>query len=157
MTAPVRIEAERRFPVGVDAGFAYITSLATWPEYWPRLVHIDPASRWQHPGDRARLALRMLGRDVELEMTLLRIEPDRLVEYRSEQRGLPTARHTRRFDASDDGFAFRILVEYDARPGWRAVLDRLILRRAVERATRETLDNLERRLVVEREAGGQAG
>jgi hypothetical protein len=87
----------------------------------------------------------MLRREVELEMRLLRIEPYRLIEYTSEQRGLPTARHWRHFDQADDELAYRVAVEYQPRPGWRSLFDRLLVRRAVERTLRETMANLERR------------
>jgi uncharacterized protein YndB with AHSA1/START domain len=145
VTAPVRIEIEHRLPVSVHDGFEYITDPSNWPEYWPRLVRINSASRWREPGDRARLVLRMLRREVELEMELVRIEPHRLVEYISEQRGLPSARHWRYFEQADDELAYRIAVEYQPRPGWRSLFDRLMLRRAVERTARETMANLERR------------
>ncbi len=46
------------------------------------------------------------GGAIELDMTLVRIEPYRLVEYTSEQRGLPVARHSRHFDA--DGRRVRL-------------------------------------------------
>jgi uncharacterized protein YndB with AHSA1/START domain len=145
VTAPIRIEVEHRLPVSLHDGFDYITDPANWPEYWPRLVRIASARRWREPGDRACLVLRMLGRDVELEMKLVRIEPYRLVEYTSEQRGLPAARHWRHFERTDDELAYRITVEYQPRPGWRILFDRLLVRRAIERTTRETLANLERR------------
>jgi uncharacterized protein YndB with AHSA1/START domain len=145
MIAPVRIEVERRLPVSVHDGFDYITDPSNWPEYWPRLVRITSASRWREPGDRARLVLRMLHREVELEMELVRIEPYRLVEYISKQRGLPAARHWRHFEQTDDELGYRIAVEYQPRPGWRSLFDKLMLRRAVERTTRETMANLERR------------
>jgi hypothetical protein len=145
MTPPVRIEAEGRFAVSVREGFGYITDPGNWPEYWPGFVRLDPGSRWRDPGDRARLTLRMLGRDVELEMTLVRIEPGRLVEYRSEQRGLPAARHRRHFDDADGALAFRIVVEYEPRPGWRGVFDRVVLRRAIERTAGETIAALDQR------------
>ena len=77
-------------------------------------------------------------------MKLVRIEPYRLVEYTSEAHGLPAARHWRHFDLTDDELAYRIVVEYQPRPGWRTVFDRLMLRRAVERTMRETMANLER-------------
>ena len=144
MTAPIRIELERRLPVSVHDGFDYITDPVNWPEYWPRLVRIASASRWREPGDRARLALRMLRREVELEMELVRIEPYRLVEYVSEQRGLPAARHWRHFDPDGEQLAYRIVVEYRPRAGWRGPFDRLVVRRAVERTLRETIANLER-------------
>jgi hypothetical protein len=145
MTAPIRIEVEHRFPVSVHDGFDYITDPDNWPEYWPRLVRISSASRWREPGDRASLVIRILRRDVELELKLVRIEPYRLVEYTSEQRGLPAARHWRHFDQTDDELGYRLAVEYQPRPGWRSLFDRLVVRRAVERALRETVANLERR------------
>jgi uncharacterized protein YndB with AHSA1/START domain len=146
MTAPIRIEAEHRLPVSVHDGFDYITDPINWPEYWPRLVQVASARRWRAPGDRARLVLRMFHREVELEMTLVRIEPYRLVEYTSEQRGLPAARHWRYFDQAGNDLAYRIAVEYQPRTGWRSLFDRLLVRPALERTLRETLANLERRL-----------
>jgi hypothetical protein len=145
MTAPIRIEVDHRLPVSVRDGFHYITDPANWPEYWPRLVRITSASRWREPGDRAYLVLRILRRDVELELKLVRIEPYRLVEYTSEQRGLPAARHWRYFDQTDDELAYGLAVEYQPRPGWRSLFDRLVVRRIVESALRETVANLERR------------
>jgi hypothetical protein len=141
----IRIEVERRFAVSVREGFDYITEPANWPAYWPRIVRLDPASRWRDRGDRARLTLRMLGRDVELEMTLARREPCRVVEYTSEQRGLPAARHWRHFDDADGDLAYRIAIEYSPRGGWRGVLDRTVVRAAIARTARETMDNLQRR------------
>jgi uncharacterized protein YndB with AHSA1/START domain len=114
---PIRIEVAQRLPVSVRDGFDYITDPENWPEYWPRLVRITSAGRWRQPGDRARLLLRMLGREVELEMQLTRIEPYRVVEYTSKQRGLPAARHWRHFDQVGDVLAYRIVVEYQPGPG----------------------------------------
>jgi hypothetical protein len=82
---------------------------------------------------------------VELEMKLVRIEPYRLIEYTSEQRGLPAARHWRHFDQTDDELTYRIAVEYQPRPGWRSLFDRLLLRRAIERTLHETMANLQLR------------
>ena len=102
--------------------------------------------RWREPGDRAALVLRMVGREVELHMTLERIEPYRLVEYTSEQRGLPVAHHERHFADRDGELDYRIAVEYEPRRGWRAVFDRVVVRRAIERTLRETVANLERKM-----------
>lgn len=139
----IRIEARQRFPVPVQDGFDYITAVRNWPDYWPRLVAVAPESRWRVPGDRARLVLRLLGRPVELEMTLGRLEPYRLVEYTSLQRGLPEAHHERHFAETDGGFDYRVVVELAQRSGWRGLIDRVLVRRATERAVRETLANLE--------------
>ena len=141
----VRIEVQHRFGVAVREGFDYITEPANWPAYWPRFVRLDPGSRWRAPGDRARLTLRMLARDVELEMTLVRFEPCRVVEYTSEQRGLPAARHWRHFHEADGGLDYRIVIEYSPRAGWRGVLDRTLVRHAITDTARKTIGNLDRR------------
>jgi hypothetical protein len=84
MTAPIHIAVEQHLPVSVRDGFDYITDPANWREYGPRLVPVDSATRWREPGDRAYVVQRILGREVELDMTLVRnIEPYRLVEYTS--------------------------------------------------------------------------
>ena len=145
MNGPIRVEAEQHLPVPLRDGYDYITNPANWPEYWPRLVRVESAPRWREPGDRAALVLRMLRREVRLDMTLVQIEPYRLVEYTSEQSGLPAARHWRHFAQSGDQLAYRIVVEYRPRPGWRGLFDRLLVRRAIQRTVRETIANLERR------------
>jgi uncharacterized protein YndB with AHSA1/START domain len=150
VTDPVHIELSRRLPVSLRDGFDYITDPANWVGYWPRLVRIASVERWQEPGDRARVVLRLLRREVELELKLVRIEPYRLVEYTSEQRGLPRARHWRHFDEADGELAYRIAVEYQPRAGWRSLYDRLVVRRAIERSLRETMANLEQRFAEPR-------
>jgi uncharacterized protein YndB with AHSA1/START domain len=144
-TRDVRIEARRRFSVSVADGFDYITDPARWPEYWPGFVRLDPDSRWRNPGDRARITLRLIGREVELDMTLARIEPRRLVEYTSKQRGLPAARHWRHFEDADGELDYRVAVEYSPRSGWRSVLDRTVVRRAIARTVDQTMANLGRK------------
>ena len=140
----VEIELSRRLPVPAADGFAYITDPRNWPDYWPRLVRVVAAERWREPGDHAALVLRLLGRDVELQMTLTRFEPPRLVEYTSTQRGLPAARHWRHFAPAGDELDYRIGVEFVP----RGVFDRVLVRRAIRRSLRETLDNLERRFAA---------
>jgi hypothetical protein len=132
----IRVVAASRFPVPAREGFDYIADPRNW---------LDPDTRWQRPGDRARVVLRLAGRRVVLDMTLARIDPYRLVEYTSEQAGLPPARHRRHFDERDGELAYRIVVEYEPRPGWRGLVDRSLVRRATERAVRETTANLHER------------
>lgn len=139
------VTVEKRFVFPLREGYDYITDLERWPEYWPGLISVAPESRWSRPGDTARLTLRLLGRPTELVMTLVRVEPYRLVEYTSVQRGLPAARHERHFADDRDGFRFRIHVELEPRGGLRGPFDRFVVPRAVERAARQTVDNLEKR------------
>ena len=139
----VRLEREHRFGVPVEAGFAFITDPGNWHRFWPGFVRIEDGSRWSTPGDETRLVTRLLGRDVELRMALLRLERNRLVEYRSTQHGLPDARHERHFAAAETGFRYRLVVEYEPRPELRGVYDRVLVRRGVDRALRQTVTNLE--------------
>jgi hypothetical protein len=139
----MRFVREHQFDVSVEDGFAFITDIANWPRYWPGLVRVEPGSRWSAPGDQARIVIRLLGRNVELRMVLRTLELNRLVEYKSRQRGLPDARHERHFSATDSGFRYRLVVEYEPRSGLRGLYDRLLVRRGVERAMRQTIANLD--------------
>ncbi len=144
--SPIRVELGHRFAIGMSDGFDYITDLRNWPRYWPDLVRIEPGSQWREPGDRARLVLRLLGRETQMTMTLGRIEPCRLVEYTSVQSGMPDVRHQRHF--SDDGHGgldYRLVVEYLPRRGALGLFDRVLLRRAVRRAMAKTVSNLDTR------------
>ena len=138
----MRVEREHDFDVPVETGFAFITDMSNWPRYWPGLVRVEPGSTWQSPGDRARIVVKLLGREVELRMTLRRLEPNRLVEYESAQKGLPDAIHERHFSPTEGGFRYRLVVEYEPRAGLRGLYDRHLVRRGVTRALRQTLENL---------------
>lgn len=143
----VRVERQRVYPTALDDGFRLITDIDNWPSYWPGLIRVEPGSQWSAPGDRARLAMRLLGREVLLELTLREFVRSRFVAYDSVQDGLPDARHERHFQPADDGFLYRIVVEYDPRGGLAGALDRTLVRRGITRAVRQTLANLEPLLV----------
>jgi hypothetical protein len=147
----MRVEHEHEFDVPLERAFAYITTLENWPDYWPGIVRVEPGSRWEAPGDETRIVVRLLGREIELDMRLARIEPNRLVEYSSVQDGLPDARHERRFEATEAGFLYTLAVEYAPRTGLRGAYDRTVVRRGIERALRRTVANLEQ--VLPRAAG----
>ena len=144
----VRVEREQRFAIPVEAGFAFITDMANWHQYWPGFIRIEPGSQWSAPGDEARVVVWLLGRKVELRMTPGRFDKNQLVEYESTQRGTPDVHHERHFAPEEGGFLYRIVVEYEPRAGLRGLYDRRPLRRGAERALRETIANLEDALVV---------
>ena len=135
----MRLEADRRFSVPVREGFDYITDQRNWPEYWPGFVRIEPGSRWSHPGDVTRIVVRILGRSVPLEMTLRRSEPPHYVEYASTQPGMPDARHERVFEDVGGSLHYRIAVEFEP----RGLYDRVVVRRGIARALRQTVANLD--------------
>lgn len=141
----MRVELNHHFAIPLHSGFDYIAEPRNWPEYWPRLIRVRPGSRWQAPGDRACVTMRLLGRAVELEMTLRTFEPYGLIEYTSVQRGLPDVRHRRAFAATGGGFDYGLAVDYAPRAGVEGVSDRLLLRRAIERSLRSTVANLDGR------------
>jgi hypothetical protein len=140
---PIRIEREHHFGMPVEAGFAFITDMANWPRYWPGFIRIASGSQWSAPGDEARIVVRLLGRNVELRMTLRQFEENQLVEYESTQSGMPDARHERHFVPANGGFLYRLAVEYEPRSGLRGLYDRLLLRRGVERALSQTVANVD--------------
>jgi hypothetical protein len=139
----ITVAHAHRFRVPVAAGFAYVTDPRNWPAFWPGLIGVEEGAAWAKPGDVARLRMRLLGRDVELRMTLRSFEPDRYVAYDSTQAGLPDARHGRRFEEAPDGFVYRLTVEYEPRRGLRGLADRTVVRRGIARALRQTTSNLE--------------
>ena len=153
----VRLEEQSRFSASLEEGFEYITNPANWPDYWPGLIRIEPGGRWQEPGDRMTLVLHLLGRHIRLHMTLDRFERPSFVGYRTVQAGLPDARHERIFSPARDGFDYRIVVEYEPRAGLRGVVDRWFLQRALMRALRTTIQNLEVALGENRPSAGSPG
>jgi hypothetical protein len=121
MTQAVRIKVNSRFGVTLRDGFEYINDPNNWPQYWPDLLRNRARLALARARGRARLVVRLLGRPVQLELTLARLAPYSAVEYTSVQRGLPDARHERYFDDADGDPAYRIVVSYQPRPGWRSV------------------------------------
>ena len=103
------------------------------------------APGWGQPGDTARLVTSLLGREVELTMNLEQFEPNKLVSYTSTQRGLPDTYHERHFDGDDDGFSYRLVVDYEPRPGLRGLYDRSLLKIGIRRAFRRTFADLARK------------
>jgi len=90
--------------------------------------------------------IELLGRKTELRMRLRRFEENRLVEYESSQTGLPDAHHERHFERTEDGFRYRLVVEYEPRAGLQGLYDRLLVRRGIAGALHRTITNLEREL-----------
>jgi hypothetical protein len=142
----VHIEVSQILPVSVAEAFAYITDMKNWPEYWPYFVRVEnpAAARWSNPGDTATVVIKLLNRPRALNMELEAFHKDTRVTYISRQRGLPDVRHERYFTAAPDGCVYRLVVEYEPRPGFAGLFDRLLVKRSVEQAMRRTVRNLDR-------------
>jgi hypothetical protein len=141
----IRVELTHTFPVSVGDAFAYITDTRNWKEFFPNFVRLDDPARakWDTPGDKVTVVIRLLGRDVQVNMTLEQYERDSRVTYASRQQGLPDARHERYFKAVPVGFEFCPVVVLEPRSGLAGLFDRLLVKRAVAGALRETIENLE--------------
>jgi hypothetical protein len=142
----IQIEAVHIFPIPMNKAFAYITDTKNWPAYWPDFVRIqDPAhARWGQPGDEITIVIKLLNRERALHMKLEEFQRDRLVTYHSHQAGLPATRHERHFRAVPEGFEYRLVVAYYPRQGLTGLVDRFLVKRAVARALRKTIENLDR-------------
>jgi Polyketide cyclase / dehydrase and lipid transport len=138
-----RVEAAHRFAIPVEDGFAFITDTTNWSRFWPGHVRLEQGSSWGAAGDTARLLTRLLGRERLLTMRITAFEPNRLVTYTSTQPGLPDASHERHFEPDAAGFVYRLVVEYEPRPGITGLFDRFLLARGVRRAFQRTFAALE--------------
>jgi hypothetical protein len=142
----IEVELKHAFPVSVDEAFSYITDTRNWAEYWPDFVRVeDPESvAWSAPGDTVTVVVKLLGRNVGLDLTLEEFERNSVVRYTSRQNRLPAARHERRFTPTPDGFDYTLSVSFEPRRGPAGIFDRVVLERAVASALRKTIENLER-------------
>jgi hypothetical protein len=142
----IRIEVTHTFPVPVAQAFAYITDMKNWPGYWPDFIRVENPSeaRWNSPGDKVTMVIRLLNRERALNMELKEFLKDRRVTYVSHQQGLPDVRHERHFRDAPGGCEYRLVVEYEPRQGFARLFDTLLVRRSVERAMRKTVQNLDR-------------
>ena len=139
----IHVEVSDIFRFPPRAAFAFITNVMNWSRYWPSFVRIehDGEPRWSIPGDRITVVQRFLGRETALHLQLEEFRPD-LIRYRSQQTGLPDLTHERHFVTLADGFEYRLVVAYAPRKGWRGLFDRVVFKRGVERAMRQTVRNL---------------
>ena len=103
-----------------EVGFDYITKPTNWTEFWPDLVDIPDLeqTRWQEPGDTARLQMKLAGRLTELHMTLDELSRPALVRYHSTQQGVPDAAHERHFEPAAGGFDTASSSAFEPRPGF---------------------------------------
>ena len=123
----------------LDAKRFGFTDIATGPGTGRGLSGSSPVRGGAPRATKARIVARLLGREIELRMTLRHFEKNRLVEYESAQSGMPDARHERHFVPANGGFLHGLVVEYEPRTGLRGLYDRLLLRRGVERALRQAV------------------
>lgn len=144
----VHIEIAHTFPVSLSDGFAYITDMNNWADYWPDFIRFENQGnvRWSRPGDEVTLVLRLFNRARALTLILDQFQKDAFVAYYSRQHGLPDARHKRYFKAVPEGMALRLVVEYEPRKGLTGLFDRFFIKYCVEKALRKTINNLSRRL-----------
>ncbi len=143
-----RIERSRVFPVSPEVGFDWITKPTNWPEFWPDLVDIPDLeqTRWQEPGDTARLQMRLAGRLTELHMTLDQLSRPSLVRYTPPSRVCPMRRTSDSSSRPPVGSSTRWSSVSSHAPVSGGSSTGQSSGIATSRALRRTLDNLERQL-----------
>lgn len=142
----IELQSTHTFTVPVAQAYAYITDLKNWPDYWPNFIRLENAAqaRWQQPGDQVALVMRLVGRPITLNMHLNAITLNRIVKYTSRQEGLPDIHHERHFLETPSGQCeYRLVVNYEPRPGLSGIFDRVIFRRSVLGAFQKTNANLD--------------
>jgi hypothetical protein len=141
----IQVEMTRVYPISLSKGFAYITDMNNWGNYWHNFVRIKDAAnaRWSQSGDTVTLVLRLLNREREMTMTLEEFRRDMTVTYLSHQTGLPDAHHERHFRAVSGGFEYRVVVSFVPRSGLVGLFDSSLVRGAVTQALHKTHQNLD--------------
>jgi hypothetical protein len=118
----MRVTVSQRFASSLRRGCDYSTDLQRQPERWPGLIDLAfslaPVGAGRHGTSDA------WGAQTAGEVQLRRIDPYRLIEYTSVERGLPAARRERRLAKARAGNDDTIVVDFQPRDGLRPPVDR---------------------------------
>ena len=143
----MRVEMSREFSVPLKQGYDYLMDVKTLPEWRSGLIEvIEPESAsWHMPGDRMRLAYRVLGRRVETECTLGENKETELVRFSTRTPGLPSVHESWHYTPKgQDAFEVKVIQETEeAESFFGKAIDRMLLPRVIEKDLARTLDNLE--------------
>lgn len=143
----MRVEMTHEYPVPLKKGYDYLMDIKAIPDWRTGLIEvIDPATAsWHTPGDRMRVAYRVLGRRVEAECTLDENREAEYVAFTTRSPGLPTVSETWHYEPiSDDALSVRVVQETEEGTNFFGkTIDRLLLGRVIEKDLARTLDNLE--------------
>ncbi len=115
-------------PIPGDEAFGFVSEPANWPLFFESMRSAQRQEGWGKVGGRAQVVTRFPGRVVTSEIELTEWDPPRRFRYISRQRGLPTLDNDRVFEPAGTGTRLRCVTTVEARPGARALVDRLYAR-----------------------------
>jgi len=142
----MRVEMTHEYPVPLKKGYDYLMDIKTLPQWRSGLIEvINPESTsWHMPGDRMRVAYRVLGRRVEAECTLGENREAELVRFTTRAPGLPSVSESWHYmPKGGEAFAVKVIQETEEATNFFGnTIDRMLLPRVVEKDLARTLDNL---------------
>ena len=143
----MRVEMSREFSVPLKQAYDYLMDIKTIPDWRVGVIEmIEPEwASWHMPGDRMRLAYRVLGRRVESECTLEENKEAELVRFTTRTPRLPSVHESWHYTPKgQDAFELKVIQETEeAESFFGKVIDRMLLPRVIEKDLARTLDNLE--------------
>lgn len=131
------------FPWDRSRVFAYLFDPTHWPEFIPGFTDVTGTDGWGAPGGTCRGTVTILGRPKAVRFELLDVTPDERFRYVSRQDGLPDAEHLRVLSDQGEGTRLEGTVRSEDRGGIAGLLDRLVVRRAVQRKMDQAMRNAE--------------
>ncbi len=138
------IEQTREYPIDRKQLFAYATDPQNWPSYYSGMLEVKPYERFTEPGDTVVARYRVLGRAVDVQATLLALEPDERIHLRADVSGLPSNEHDWIYADGDQGTRVMVSMTNPPVDSWLGrAIDRFVLPRQFERDLKRSLDNLE--------------
>jgi hypothetical protein len=138
------VEMSRAYPIDRKVLFDHLTDPTVWPSYYNGMIEVDPPERFAEPGDTLLARHRLLGRVVDVHVTLLELRaPDR-IRLRAEVAGLPPMEHDWRYHESEGGTRVEVTMTSAEVDSWLGrSLDRFVVPRQLEKDLGRSLDNIE--------------
>jgi uncharacterized protein YndB with AHSA1/START domain len=138
------VELDRTYPIDRKLLFDHLTDPSIWPSYYNGMIEVEATGRFAEPGDTVVAKHRLLGRVVDVEVTLLEVTPPERIRLRAETAGVPPIEHDWRYhEAGEDATRIEVAmtsVEVDSWLGRK--LDRFVMARQLEKDLRRSLDNI---------------
>ena len=148
------ITMTRQYPIDRHRLYAHLTEPTNWPSYYHGMIAATPRGAFADPGDQVSVRHRLLGRSIDLEVTLLELDAPTRFRTRAKGSGLPPVEHVWSYADSDGRTSVTVTAEMEETTSWLGrAIDRHVLPRQLERDVARTLDNLEELVAYGLDAG----
>jgi uncharacterized protein YndB with AHSA1/START domain len=137
------VELDRTYPIDRKLLFDHLTDPTIWPSYYNGMIEVEATSRFAEPGDTVVARYRLLGRVVDVHVTLLELSSPERIRLRADATGLPPVEHDWRYHESADGTRVEVsMTSLEVDSWFGRKLDRFVLARQMEKDLRRSLDNV---------------